>query len=233
MIPIRDTIPCYCRPYVTWTLMAINILMFIWTLLMPEQQKQLFLYQYGFVAARYTFPEWALQMHFPNDHYFSFVSSMFLHGGWMHIIMNMLFLWIFADNIEDRMGPLRFLMFYFICGLIACYLQYFFNAESVLPVVGASGAIAGVMGAYFFIYPYARIIIWVPLLFLPIFFEIPAIAFLGFWVIMQLMQITIANVDTQSIADVAWWGHLGGFVAGLFLHKLFMKSDMDAPFVER
>ena len=114
MIPIRDTIPCVNRPYVTWTLMAINIIIFLLMQLMPEQMTQAFLYFFGMVAARYTYPEWAQQTGFPDDHYFSFISSMFLHGGWLHIIMNMLFMWIFADNIEDRMGKFRFILFYLI-----------------------------------------------------------------------------------------------------------------------
>ena len=225
MIPIRDTIPCNNRPYVTWTLMAVNIVIFLLMQVMPEQTTQTFLYLYGMVPARYSYPEWALQVGLPDDHYFSFISSMFIHGGWLHIIMNMLFMWIFADNIEDRMGPFRFIIFYLICGVFGSYLQYYFNPASMLPVVGASGALAGVMGAYFFLYPFARIVIWVPLFFLPIFFEIPAIAFLGFWVIIQLKSATISLIANQEVTDVAWWGHLGGFIAGMVLYRLFIPRE--------
>ncbi len=225
MIPIRDTIPCIHRPYVTWALMSINISIFLLMQLMSEQTLNTFLYYFGMVAARYTYPEWAQQAGFPDDHYFSFISSMFLHGGWLHIIMNMVFMWIFADNIEDRMGKTRFIIFYMLCGLFASYLQFHFNSSSILPVVGASGALAGVMGAYFFLYPYARIVIWVPLFFLPIFFEVPAIAFLGFWVIIQMKSATISFVADQEVADVAWWGHLGGFIAGMVLYRFFLRRE--------
>ena len=165
MIPIRDSIPCYHRPVVTWTLIAINVAVFVIMLSMSAGMKQTFVFLYGLVAARYSHPEWAVHMGFSDDHYLSFVTSMFLHAGWMHIIMNMLFMWIFADNIEDRMGRLRFVAFYFLCGLTAAFLQYYFNSDSTVPVIGASGAIAGILGAYFFLYPYARIIIWIPLFF--------------------------------------------------------------------
>ncbi len=228
MIPIRDTIPCYCRPYVTWALMAISIALFLLTRFMPQDIGQLFLYHYGMVAARYTHPGWAFQIGLLPDGYFSFLSSMFLHGGWWHIIMNMWFMWIFADNIEDRMGHGRFLVFYLLCGLIGSFLQFYFNPDSTAPVVGASGAIAGIMGAYFFLYPFARVVIWVPLFFLPLFFEIPAIAFLGFWVIIQLHQATMSVVDAQAVADVAWWGHLGGFICGMLIHPFFITASSEA-----
>jgi len=228
MIPIRDSIPCYHRPVVTWTLIAINVAVFVIMLSMSAGMKQTFVFLYGLVAARYSHPEWAVHMGFSDDHYLSFVTSMFLHAGWMHIIMNMLFMWIFADNIEDRMGRLRFVAFYFLCGLTAAFLQYYFNSDSTVPVIGASGAIAGILGAYFFLYPYARIIIWIPLFFLPIFFEVPAIAFLGFWVIIQLMYVTDTIVN-QTVADVAWWGHLGGFLMGAVSYRFFLLDDRPEP----
>jgi membrane associated rhomboid family serine protease len=162
-------------------------------------------------------------MGFPHDAYFSFISSMFLHNGLLHIVMNMWFMWIFADNIEDCMGKVRFIVFYLLCGLVAGIGQVYFNADTAIPAVGASGAIAGVMGAYFMLYPHARIVLWVPLFFLPIFFEMPAIAFLGFWVIMQLQKATATAVE--GAADVAWWGHLGGFIAGVVLYRFFMPKE--------
>ncbi len=225
MIPIRDTIPCYSRPYVSWALIAINSIVFLLLQFMPEHVRQLFLFHYGMIPARYSHPEWARHMGFADDAYFSFISSMFIHAGWLHIIMNVWFIWIFADNIEDRMGHFRFLVFYFVCGLIGSLLQFYFNPSLTIPVVGASGAIAGVMGAYFLLYPFARIVIWIPLFFLPIFFEIPAIAFLGFWVILQMQNATLSIVDSQSITSVAWWEHLGGFIAGMLLHQFFLRRN--------
>jgi membrane associated rhomboid family serine protease len=226
MIPVRDTIPCYHTPYVTWTLISVNVTVFLFMVAMPDSMAQNFVYLYGLVARRYTDPAWASLSGFPDDHYFSFLSSMFLHGGVLHIVMNMWFMWIFADNIEDRMGKVRFILFYFMCGLVAAVGQVVFNPDTAIPVVGASGAIAGIMGAYFMLYPYARIVLWLPLFFLPIFFELPAIAFLGFWVIMQLQK--AATAGTEGVADVAWWGHLGGFIAGALLYRLFISKEIPA-----
>ncbi len=231
MIPIRDSIPCYCRPWITWFLIAVNSGIFLYLELMPEEVSQSFLYRYGLVSVRYAHPEWAELMGFGNDHFRSFFTSMFLHGGWMHVSMNMLFLWIFSDNIEDRMGRVRFVVFYLICGLVAAVCQYYSYPDSTNPMVGASGAIAGIMGAYFFLYPFARIILWIPLFLLPIFVEIPAIAFLGLWAIIQIYRGTTANLfDQESFSDVAWWGHIGGFIAGALIYRFFLlNKDMVVP----
>ena len=189
---------------------------------MPEALLRKVTYLYGMVPIRYSYPEWSARFGLPPDRYLSFLTSLFLHGGWLHIIINMWFLWIFADNIEDRMGHVRFLIFYLLCGLIATYIQWYDDPKLMIPVVGASGAIAGILGAYFFLYPFARIVIWVPLFFLPIFFEVPAIAFLGFWVIIQIQQATSAIIFEGVTATVAWWSHLGGFVAGAILYRFFL-----------
>ena len=222
MIPIRDSIPCYSKPYVTWSIMAICIVVFLSMLVMPDYMVQRFLYVYGMVPIRYTNPTWAQHFGLPPDHYLSFVTSLFLHGGWAHIAMNMVFLWIFADNIEDLMGHKRFIAFYLLCGVIATYAQWYFSQNLVVPVVGASGAIAGVLGAYFFRFPYARVVILVPILFFPLFFEVPAIAFLGLWVIMQLHEMTTSALFAEMATQSAWWAHLGGFLAGAVLHPWFI-----------
>ncbi len=224
MIPIRDNIPCLTTPYVCRGIMAICIVVFLgMKLLHPEVQRQL-TYMYGMVPIRYSNPQWSKAFGLPFDYYRSFFTSLFMHGGWLHIIINMWFIWIFADNIEDRMGHWRFLLFYLICGLQATFVQWYFDPDLLIPVVGASGAIAGVLGAYFRLYPFARVVIWFPFLLLPIFFELPAIAFLGFWVIMQLQEATSSIMFDKSMTDVAWWAHLGGFVAGVFLHPLFLDE---------
>lgn len=232
MIPIRDSIPCYTKPYVTWSIMAICIAVFLAMLIMPDYMVQRFLYLYGMVPIRYTNPTWAQHFGLPPDHYLSFLTSLFLHGGWAHIAMNMVFLWIFADNIEDLMGHRRFIVFYLLCGLIATYTQWYFSQELVVPVVGASGAIAGVLGAYFFRFPYARVVILVPILFFPLFFEIPAIAFLGVWVIMQLHEMTTAAMFAAMASQTAWWAHLGGFAAGALLHSLFIDRVETVELIE-
>jgi membrane associated rhomboid family serine protease len=223
MIPIRDSIPCTITPYVTWALMVLCSVIFLLMLLLPDEAAQQLLYQYGMVPVRYTHPEWAARMGFSNDFGLSFATNLFLHGGWLHLGFNLVFLWIFADNIEELMGHKRFLMFYMLCGVIATLVQWLFTPTLGIPVVGASGAIAGVLGAYFCKFPYARVLFVVPILFFPIFFELPAIAFLGFWVIMQLQNISTAALFTGVAVDSAWWAHLGGFIAGASLFRFFQN----------
>ena len=228
MIPIRDTAPCYSTPYVTWALMFICISLFLLLEISHDQIHHYVIYIFGMVPARYTNPEWAIAMGYPVDYHLSFITNLFLHGGWLHLIMNMWFLWIFADNIEDRMGHGRFIVFYLICGFIASTIQWLYTPELVVPVVGASGAIAGVLGAYFFLYPYAKIVLWIPILFLPIFIEVPAIAFIGIWVIFQMSKATTAIMFYEGASDVALWAHLGGFIAGFLLFRFFLRKDYPA-----
>ena len=225
MIPIRDSIPCHIRPVVTWSIMAICVVVFAAMLLMPDYMLQRFMYLYGMVPIRYTNPVWSHHFGLPPDYHLSLITNLFLHGGWVHLGVKLMFLWIFADNIEDLMGHRRFIVFYLLCGVIASYAQWYFSQNLVVPVVGASGAIAGVLGAYFFRFPYARVVIMVPILFFPLFFEIPAIAFLGLWVIMQLQEITNAAVFPGASTDSAWWAHLGGFIAGAVLHRFFIDKN--------
>src|SRR2546425_7980757 len=159
MFPIRDTVPRQNPPIATWLLILINSVVFLFELTMPEPVREQFFYWFGMVPARYTHPDWAAWVGFPIDDYWPFLTSMFLHGGWMHIIGNMWTLWIFGDNVEDRMGPVRFAVFYLLCGLAAGMVHWFTNPNAMVPAVGASGAIAGVMGAYFFLFPTARVIV--------------------------------------------------------------------------
>ena len=221
MIPYRDTVPLRYTPWMTWTLIAINFAVFIFSELQDPPELRTFQYLYGLVAARYVYPEWATASGFPANDYTPFIISIFMHGSWLHVIMNMWLLWIFGDNIEDRMGSIRFLIFYLVCGVIAGLAHLYTNPDSVTPALGASGAIAGVMGAYYFLFPFARIVIWV--LFLPLFVEVPAIAFLGLWVLVQLYRVTTGlHAPVGGASDVAWFGHLGGFVAGMAIYRLFL-----------
>ena len=142
----------------------------------------------------------------------------------MHTILNMWLLWIFGDNVEDRMGPFRFIVFYLLCGLVAGIIHLMTNPNSPVATVGASGAIAGVLGAYYILFPFARIVVWIPILFLPIFIHVPAIAFLGFWVIIQI-GFALTPDTAQAIPEVAVWGHLGGFVAGLILYRFLLRPE--------
>jgi membrane associated rhomboid family serine protease len=208
---------------VVWVLILVNSVVFVFELTMSEAALERFFYLFGLVPARYTRPDWALWVGLPVDDYWPFLSSMFLHGGWMHIIGNMWTLWIFGDNVEDRMGPLRFLCFYLLCGLAAGLVHWFTNLHSTIPTVGASGAIAGVLGAYFLLFPTARVIVLVPILFLPFFFELPAVLYLGFWALSQVLSGTLALAGPGDVGGVAWWAHVGGFIAGIVLHFFFVQ----------
>lgn len=233
MIPYRDTVPCQNTPWVTWSLIVLNFAVFLACLTLDEKTLTHVYFLFGVVPARYCYPEWAeLTGLGPNDPA-PFVTSMFLHGSGLHLITNMWMLWIFGDNVEDRMGAVRYISFYLLCGVAAAGLQIYADPHGTSPMIGASGALAGVMGAYFFMYPYARIVIWV--LFMPLFVQLPAVAFLGAWVIFQLYKATSGIVIGGEYADVAWWGHLGGIIAGMACYRLFLlpgrgfRSGFDTP----
>lgn len=226
MIPIRDTAPCNSRPIMTWAIMAVCTVIFVvmqWVL--PDSVSYRAINQFGMVAVRYSNPHWAKDFGLPPDYGFSFISNLFFHADWMHLLANMWFLCIFGDNIEDRMGRWRFLLYYLCCGAIATFLQWYFDQDLVVPVVGASGAIAGVLAAYFFLYPLEKVILWIPFVF-PILLPVPAIGFLGLWVMVQLHDATTAAFFTHQMATVAWWAHLGGFLAGYFIHPFFLLDEL-------
>ena len=226
MIPLRDDIPARRLPLVTWALIAANVFIFLWQINLPENRLEDLVRLRALIPARYTHPEWAASAGFPRDGYLSFVTSMFLHGSWLHLIGNMWTLWIFGDNVEDRMGPFRFLLFYLVCGLAAGALHWATNANSMVPTVGASGAIAGVLGAYFLLFPRARVLTLVPLLFIPLLFELPAITFLLIWFGLQVFQAWAGLSAEDGVGGgVAWWAHVGGFAAGLLLHRLFASGE--------
>ncbi len=221
MIPIRDTAPCNSTPFVTWGIMAICILIFLVMKLMPFEESNRLIDLFGMIPLRYADPNWAVMHNLPFDGYLSFFTGLFLHGGWMHLIFNMWFMWIFSDNVEDRMGKARFFIFYILCGLLAMLLQWYNTPYMDIPVVGASGAIAGVLAAYYFLYPFERVVVY----FFPVVLNLPAIAFLGLWVIFQLYQITTSTFVEGGTATSAWWAHLGGFIAGGILYRFFLRKD--------
>lgn len=222
MIPIRDTIPSRNPPLAVYALIATNILVFALELSLPDRELERLFYLFGIVPARYTHPHWARRIGIPADDFWPFLTGMFLHGGWAHILGNMWTLWIFGDNVEDRMGPVRFTLFYLLCGIVAGVAHSLTSANSTLPTVGASGAIAGVLGAYFVLFPYSRIVVMFPILFYPLFFEVPAVTYLLFWALSQAYSGTLALAGPGQVGGVAWWAHIGGFAAGLVLHPLFV-----------
>ena len=224
MIPTQDTVPRRNPPLAVYALIAMNVLIFGIELSLPDKELERLFYLLGIVPARYTHPQWAAWVGFPVNDYWPFLTSMLLHGGWAHIIGNMWTLWIFGDNVEDRMGPWRFTLFYLLCGLVAGVVHWFTNPHSTVPTVGASGAIAGVLGAYFVLFPRSQIVVMVPILFMPLFFEVPAVVYLLFWALSQVFIGTLALAGPENVGGVAWWAHVGGFAAGLLLHPLFLRS---------
>jgi membrane associated rhomboid family serine protease len=229
LIPIRDTIPHRRTPVMTWALIAANVAIFLYELTLPPEDLERLFYFFGIVPARYSHPEWAMVAGLPFDDYWPFVTCMFLHGGWAHIIGNMWSLWIFGDNVEDRMGSIRFLFFYLLTGLAAGLTHYLTNADSVVPTVGASGAIAGVLGAYFVLFPRSQIIVLVPIFFFPFFFQLPAVTYLLFWFLSQILGGAIAGLSASQVGGIAFWAHAGGFVAGVLLHRLFILPEQQRP----
>jgi membrane associated rhomboid family serine protease len=223
MFPIRDTIPARNPPIATWLLILVNSVVFLFELTMPQPVLEQFFHLFGIVPARYAHPDWALWVGFPINDYWPFLTSMFLHGGWLHIIGNMWTLWIFGDNVEDRMGPARFVVFYLLCGLAAGIVHQVTNPDATVPTVGASGAIAGVMGAYLVLFPRARVIVLLPILFFPFFFELPAMFYLGFWALTQVFSGTLSLATPGGLGGIAWWAHVGGFGTGIALQFFFVR----------
>ncbi|MFB3925751.1 MAG: rhomboid family intramembrane serine protease [Syntrophales bacterium] len=215
MFPIRDTIRSKNFPLVNSLLIAANVVLFLIELSYGDMLNE-FIFRYGLVPARYSIAE--ISAHFTAaELVFPFFSFMFLHGGFWHILGNMWFLYIFGDNIEDSLGSARYLIFYFLCGWISAATHIVLNPESQIPTIGASGAIAGVMGAYSVMFPRSRIITLIPILFIPYFVEIPAVFFLGLWFFLQFIG---ASVTDAHVSGIAWGAHVGGFIAGVVLAKI-------------
>jgi membrane associated rhomboid family serine protease len=223
MFPIQDSVPRRSVPVVTRALILINALVFFFELMLPRHGVEQIFYLFGIVPARLTHPDWAAYVGFPAHSYWTLLTHQFLHGGWLHIIVNMWTLWIFGDNVEDRMGPLRFAIFYLTCGVLAGITQVLANPDSTVPSVGASGAIAGVLGAYVLLFPTARLIVMFPIFFFPLFFDVPAVLYLVLWFLIQLFSGAAALAGPQEVGGIAFWAHIGGFVSGMLLCRLFLR----------
>jgi membrane associated rhomboid family serine protease len=212
MIPLRDVIPSRTTPFVTVAIIVVNAAAFLFELALPGPDRQAFLREFGLVPAEFA---WT-----------TLITSMFLHGGWLHAIGNMWYLWIFGDNVEDRMGHGRYLVFYLACGVVAGLAQALVNPDSPIPTIGASGAIAGVMGAYFVLYPQSRVLTLIPLFIFIEIIEVPAIFFLGFWFLMQLFAgVGSVAITTGNQGGIAFWAHVAGFVAGLAGVFVFRRPE--------
>jgi membrane associated rhomboid family serine protease len=213
MIPLRDVIPSRTTPYITVTIIVLNGLAWLFEISLPHDVLNEFITVYGVVPAAFSAP--------------TLITSMFLHGSWLHVLGNMWYLWIFGDNVEDRVGHGRFIIFYLLCGIAAALGQVAVDPHSTLPTIGASGAIAGVMGAYFVLYPHSRVLTLIPWIFIQI-VELPATVLLGFWFLMQLFSAgTIAMTTSSSGGGVAFAAHVVGFVVGMGGVFLFRKRGLD------
>jgi len=212
MLPLRDVIPSRTTPYIIVTIIIINAVAWFFELALPRNVLDAFVQAYGVVPAEFSAP--------------TLITSMFLHGGWSHVVGNMWYLWIFGDNVEDRMGHTRFAIFYLLCGIVAAFGQIAINPQSMLPTIGASGAIAGVMGAYFVLYPRSRVLTVVPPFIFHV-FEMPAIVLLGLWFLMQLFSAgTVAiTAATHGSGGVAFMAHVAGFLTGVIGVFAFRKRE--------
>jgi len=217
MLPLKDTIPSRSFPIVNWALLAANVVVFL-LMVGDNRLTEAWIAALALVPARFLAN--------PTDpaELITIFTSMFMHGGWFHLFSNMLALYIFGDNVEDRMGSQRYFLFYLLCGVAAALVHVMFNPTSPIPTVGASGALSGVLAAYLLFFPSARVITLVPIFFLPWLVEVPAVVYLGLWFLSQLANgLFSIMVNVQAMGGVAWWAHIGGFVAGLILAPFFRQ----------
>jgi membrane associated rhomboid family serine protease len=225
MFPIKTTVPTRYPAGVTWSLIAINLAIFFIQLGLTPRELEWFLFRFGLIPARYFAPFAPSSAHDDLLDYLPFITNVFVHAGWLHLIINMWTLWLFGPAVEDRLGPMRYLVFYLVCGFFASFAHALLNPLSTIPTVGASGAVAGVLGCFIRLFPLARIIVLIPILFLPFFFEMPALIYVGFWYLMQVLQGTAELFRPAAGGGVAWWAHIGGFLAGLLLGPLLARSE--------
>jgi membrane associated rhomboid family serine protease len=216
LFPLRDSPSTHRFPFVNIALIALNLYLFLRQVFMPDTQLIMFVHTYGLIPARILAETTAGNL----LGFIPLLSYQFLHGGWLHVGTNMLYLWVFGDNIEDRLGHFRYLVFYLLLGVLAGMVQIMADARSLVPIIGASGSVAGILGAYLVSCPKARVLALVPIVFLiPV--ELPAVIFLGFWFILQVFS-GVASVGME--VAIAWWAHVGGFMAGVLLVNFFGKK---------
>lgn len=218
MIPIRDEIKSHRTPIVNYALVVINVLVFLWMFLNSANLESIY-YEYALIPANFLN---GIDMGDITDLF----TSMFMHGGWMHLIGNMLYLWIFGDNIEDRLGHIGYLLFYLAGGLAAALLQTLISPSSQIPMLGASGAIAAVLGAYLVMYPNSRVYTFIPIGFYARVRLMPAIVVLGFWFLLQLIN-GVGSLGALEEGGTAYFAHIGGFIFGLIIGWLFKKRGFD------
>jgi len=230
MFPLKDNIKANNFPIVNIGLIVVNIVFFMYQMSSGQKAEEL-IFAFGFVPARFFAQQAENGLNLSG--FLPVFSSMFLHGNLLHLISNMWFLWIFGDNVEDCMGHGRYLLFFLLCGIASVAAQAISNPHSSIPMIGASGAISGVLGAYFLTYPQARILTLLPIFILIYIVELPAYFFLGFWFILQFVEGSLDALNSQqAIGGVAFWAHVGGFVAGVALLQLFRCQDWQRPMIQ-
>lgn len=227
MFPLQDSAPSRTVPFMTWTIIALNVLVFLAEATLSETELNDFIQQFGVVPMRFL-GDMSLEQ------VLTIYSAMFLHGGWLHLVSNMWAFFIFGDNVEDRLGHVNFVIFYLLCGTFAAVGQIVMSLTSSVPMVGASGALAGVLGAYILMFPRSRIITLIPIFFIiPLFVEIPAVIFLGLWFLTQFFT-GLGALDASPLAaeaGVAWWAHIVGFITGVLFVKLFEQRPKRREFL--
>lgn len=230
MIPIRDANPRHATPVVSWVIVALNVLVFVYQTVLGESRAAYeFIFEYAFIPARFA-EEPGAALH-------TLVTSEFMHGSWMHLLSNMIFLIVFADNVEDRMGRWRFALFYLLGAAAATAAHGLFSAGSTVPLVGASGAVSAVLGAYILLYPQQRVQTFIPPLIIPWLLAslfgrfprfyllwLPAWLFIGYWALIQVLEASSSLGIQVEGGGVAWWAHVGGFAFGAVLHRVFLKQ---------
>lgn len=222
MIPLRDTIPSRSFPIVNWILIIANAAVFITEVfVLNSEQAEALIYTYGLVPDNIRLSGVTSLYELRVNIFRPFFTNMFLHGGWGHLIGNMWILYIFGDNVEDRMGKVRYFVFYILCGLVATITHFILHRNSPVPAIGASGAISGVMAAYMVMFPKSTIISFVPIFIIPLFLPIPAIIYIGFWFLVQLLSGTTSLMLSNLATGIAFWAHIGGFIGGLLLYRFF------------
>ncbi len=231
MLPIRDDQPRYSTPWVNYFLIGLCLLIYFFEAMLDPQSLELLVRQFGvvpshvalFLSGSPVYPLIAIVI--------PFFTSLFLHGGWMHVIGNMWFLYIFGDNVEDYLGHFKYLVFYLLTGVLAMGTHVVMNLHSTAPAVGASGAIAGVLGAYFVLYPRARVLTW----FFVLVVWVPAWIILGYWFVLNFLSgtATALSLQRQNMGGVAFWAHVGGFVSGALLVKVFGERRLRYPYAVR
>src|SRR5208337_613971 len=221
MFPIKDSIRIPFAPIVTYGLILINALVFLYQASLGQQEAISFSYEHALVPRRYFDPNWALAYGLSPTDYLPFIEGTFMHGGWWHLILNMWTLFMFGSSLEGRIGRLQFLSFYLVCGLSASFAHAVFNQDSGVPALGASGAIAGVLGAYATTFPRAKVTILILIIVIPLFFKIPALGYALIWFGFQFLEGFVNLGSAGAGSGIAWWAHIGGFAAGMVLIPLW------------